>query len=165
MDRLTPLELERMQLPTAFRGFDRRAVQVALARASKELEWLLGELKDAKREGARLYEELEVHRSQERNLQDTLKLATRAAEDIRAAAHTEASSIVEAARREAEEIREQARVNAKDLRWEIERLRMERDEFLEGFRALLEQHLRRLEGNDRQPVLVNLETRVPRTAP
>lgn len=158
MDRMSPLDLERMQLPSAFRGYERKAVQVAFARAAREMEWLLNELKDAKREAAKLYEELERYRGQERQLQDTLKLAQRAADDTRAAAHKEAEAIVELARAEADSMRDRASAATKDVRWELERLRLQRDDFEHKFRALLEAHLHDLGGPQRQPVLVNVET-------
>lgn len=43
MDKLTPLELERIRIRRAFRGYDRKAVDRILQRARDEIESLIVE--------------------------------------------------------------------------------------------------------------------------
>ncbi len=149
MDRLTPLDIERMQFPKALRGYQPEAVREALARASSELEQTLRELKDARKETERMAKTIAVYRDQEDTITESLKLAQRTADETRATAHKEADLILEHARRQAEAIVAGAEKDAESARWELEKLRAEKRQFLTRTRAALNAYLEELgsEGN------------------
>jgi len=68
----------------------------------------------------------------------------KAAEEGKAAAQREADAIVAQAHRTAEEAQQQYQGKINDLRWELERTRMDRQKFVNEFRASLEGYLRGL---------------------
>lgn len=142
MERMTPIDLERTELKKSMSGYDRSQVQALLQRAAKEMSLLRGEVESLQSENAKLTRELETHRSQENTLKEALILAQRTADDTRASAHKEADLILEEARQKAGEIEQQNQSKINDLRWELERLRLEKQKFLSQFRALLEAQLR-----------------------
>jgi DivIVA domain-containing protein len=70
--------------------------------------------------------------------------ARREAEDLRSSAHREAESIVGEARRKGEELDQMYTKKINDLRWDLERLRAERQRFATDFRTTLEGFLSEL---------------------
>ena len=142
MERMMPLDLEKAQLRTTFRGYDRMQVQALLQRAAKEMATLRSELDSLKNEISKQRQELEGFRTQENTLKEALVLAQRTADETRATAHKEADVIVEQARQKASGTEAQMQSNINDLRWELEKLRLERQRFLGTYRAMLETQLR-----------------------
>ncbi|MBN9501949.1 MAG: hypothetical protein BGO01_09955 [Armatimonadetes bacterium 55-13] len=142
MERMMPIDLERAELKKSVSGYDKGQVQGLLQRAAKEMSTLRGEVESLQAENAKLQRELETHRSQEHTLKEALILAQRAADETRASAHKEADLIVNDARQKASEIEQQNQTKINDLRWELERLRLEKQKFLSQFRAMLEAQLR-----------------------
>lgn len=157
MERLRPIDLERMNLPVGWRGYRRQPVDEALTRAAREIETLLGELKEAREIADKALKEADTYRAQENLMKEALILAQKAADETRAAASREAEMIVETAKRAEAELRAQAETRISDLRWDIERLSLDRQRFEQRFRALLEDHLSGLGDRRAQPPLVNLE--------
>ena len=158
MERLMPIDLERIQLGTGWRGYDKKEVDAICLRAANEIGALLQELKEARETAATMTREVESYRAQEQTLKEALLLAQKAADETRASAHREANSIIEEARRQAGEIDQTAQARIADLRWEIERLGLERQRFESRLRTMLEEQLRLLDqGRPGQPALVNLE--------
>jgi cell division initiation protein len=158
MERVTPLEIERSQFRTSFRGYERNAVRLTLQRAAREIEWLLSELKDQKKELESVYNELERYKQQEETLQETLKLAQRASDETRNNAQREAELILADAEREANHMKQIALEDASGERWQLEKMKHERRDFERRFRALLEEYMGHLEDRA-HPALVNLESR------
>jgi cell division initiation protein len=144
MDRMMPVDLERKNFRVRFRGYDRDEVDALVQDAADEIARLRMELKRHDDEAAHMRRELEVHRSQEGTLKEALMLAQRTADETRAAAHREADLIMEEARRRSEEAFQKNETRLADLRWEVERLRLEKQRFLGNFRNLLEAQLREL---------------------
>jgi len=142
MERFTPIDLERTELKKSLNGYDRTQVQALLQRAAKEMSLLRGEVESLQTENAKLLRELETHRSQENTLKEALILAQRTADETRASASKEAALVVEEARQKAGDIEQQNQSKINDLRWELERLRLEKQKFLSQFRAMLEAQLR-----------------------
>lgn len=125
MERLLPIDLERLTLRRAFRGYDRASVDQWLAHASAEIETLLHERDEARNANERLMAELGTHRAQEATLKDALLLAQKAADDTRALAH-----------REAEQIIAQAEARIARMHEQAEGLRLETVKAAAGLRAL-----------------------------
>lgn len=134
MERLLPIDLERLTLRRALRGYERASVDQWLANASAEIETLLHERDEAREANARLQSELATHRAQESTLKDALLLATKAADETRALAHREADQIIAGAEARIARMHEQA-----------EGLRLETVKAAAGLRALADATTRTLE--------------------
>jgi cell division initiation protein len=144
MDRIMPVDLERKDFRTRFRGYDRSQVDDLMQEVADEIARLRMANKKLDEEAVAIRRELEGHRAQEGTLKEALLLAQKTADETRASAHREADLIVEEARRKAEEMHQQNETRLADLRWEIERLRLDRQRFLTNFRNMLEAQLREL---------------------
>ncbi|MBV6457062.1 MAG: hypothetical protein HONBIEJF_00168 [Fimbriimonadaceae bacterium] len=162
MDRLTPIDLERIQFRRSMRGYDRKQVEEVRQRATKEIETLLSELKEAREIAETALRHVENYRSQEDTLKEALVLAQKTADETRALAQKEAEYIREKAQSDALTTADQYQERINDLRWDLERLRLERQKFVIHFRAILQEQLQALdEGRSAQFTLVNLETLDP----
>ena len=155
MERIRPVDIERVTIPTKFRGLDKVAVKDLIGRCSKEIEQLLGELKESREESERLRAEVEGFRAQESTLKEALLLAQRTADETKANAHREADLIIEEARRKATDLQRELETKLNDVRWDLERARLEKQTFIAGFRAMLEDHMRNL--NEAEPRLAVVE--------
>ena len=144
MERIMPMDLERTKLERTFRGYDRKQVDDLLAQAAKEMETLRTELQQAQATLERQQTELESHRAQENTLKEALILAQRTADETRAGAHREADLILAEAERKARDSEKAAADQINNLRWDLERLRIEKQKFLNQFRGMLETQLRDL---------------------
>lgn len=158
MDRITPLDLERLELPVRMRGYDRSAVRGCLKQAADEIGALLTELHSARSELASVRSELERYNAQDALIKEALILAQKAADETRANAHREAELIREEASRHAAGAREAAEAQISDLRWELDRLKNEHAKTAARIRSMLQEQLIQLEAQ-RLPEtsLVNLE--------
>jgi len=145
MDRIMPIDLERPELRMKFRGYDRSQVDRLLLGAAKTLQDTLQENVYMRGELERLRSEVGVTRQQEHTLREVLVVAQRTADEIRASAHREAAVILEEGRQAAlaERMSDQQKLN--DTRWEIERLRADRNRFEQEMRELIERHKRELD--------------------
>lgn len=144
MDRLTPIELERIQLPKRLRGYDTHTVERLLNRAATDIETLTTELREVRQNAEFAARELERYKSQEENLQEALKLAQRTAEETRATAHREAELLRERAERDAMELRQKLGDEISREKWELERLRSVRRRYFRELKNLLQGHLEEL---------------------
>lgn len=142
MERIMPIDLERAELRRTFRGFDRDQVQALLQRAAKEMSALRSENDSQAAEIAKLLQEVQTFRAQENTLKEALILASKTADETRSAAHRESELIVEGARQRAAEAESQMQSRINDLRFELERMRLDKQKFLSNFRAILEAQLR-----------------------
>ena len=144
MERMTPIDLERAELRTRFRGYDKAQVEELRGKAAAEMASLLREAKTLKDENDLLRAEVEGFRRQEGTLKEALILAQRTAEETIALAHKEADRIVQDARRVAEQTARQDGDRLNDLRWDLERVRLEKQKYINDYRAMLESQLRHL---------------------
>ncbi len=142
MERMMPVDLERAELGRSFRGYDRTQVQSLLQRAAKEMGLLRTENEALKSENAKLTQDVEAFRALEHTLKEALILAQRTADETRANAHREADVIVDQAKHRANELESEMNSKINDLRWELERLRLDKQKFLNSHRAMLEAQLR-----------------------
>lgn len=94
----------------------------------------------------RLQEELSRHKASELDSAEALMEARQTLEASRLAAERERELILEAAHQHAEEIQQRAQRRAGEEGWELHRMKIERQKFVESFRSLL---LRQLEELDR----------------
>jgi cell division initiation protein len=145
MDRITPVELERIQLKKSLFGYSRGEVDALLERIVEELESLLKERASAEVEVGRLKQEIEIFRAQESTLKEAIILAQKTADETKAAAHKEAELIVQDTLQKSDKLAHDLQIKVSDLRWEVEKLRLERQKFLKSFRSLLEGYMREVE--------------------
>lgn len=142
MERLAPIDIDHANLRTTLKGYDRSQVDVLLLRVKNEMAGLLGELQQCKDEVQRQKQQIEAFVAQENTLKETLLVAQRTADELRANAHREADAVVAQAHRTAEDTQRQYQAKINDLRWELEKLRMDRQKFASEFRTTLEGYLR-----------------------
>jgi len=144
MDRIMPIDLDRTKLRKRFRGYETEEVDEILKVCARTIEALLSDVQTLKFESDRLKFEIEAKTAQEDLLRETLMLAQKSADETRAAARAHADAILAEARQLALAEHTEAHQKAGELRWEIERLKIDRQRFTEDFRAILEGHLRGL---------------------
>ncbi|MCL6451873.1 MAG: DivIVA domain-containing protein [Acetobacteraceae bacterium] len=117
---LTPLDIHNREFRRSFRGYDPDEVDDFLDQVVKEFESLLAESAQLKERAEDLEEELGRYRAMEATLRDSLVLATRTAEEVKAAAQKEAEALLEEARARVRQLEEEAahRVRAMEQRQE-----------------------------------------------
>ncbi|HWD37430.1 MAG TPA: DivIVA domain-containing protein [Fimbriimonas sp.] len=146
MDRVMPIDLENAKLGKVLRGYDPAEVDRLLAAAAAALERELTEKACLKETIDHLRSELEMFKREEKFVQEALVTAQKTADEIRAAAQKHADLIVEEARQLANTERTAAQQRVTEFRWELEKLRQDRQRFIEDFRLLLERAQRELAG-------------------
>jgi len=156
-EHLTPVELETVQLPVSFRGYQKEAVDTLVRRVAADVTELLRENKAISFERDRLVAELERYRSQEVALRDALVAAEQSAKAVRENAEKEAALIREKAEVEARENRRAVAEAVRIQRWEAERLRTENRNIHAGLRAFLTEHLDRLDASASPASMVGSE--------
>lgn len=126
MDRIMPIELDRVRLKRRLRGYDLEEVDELVKVCARTIESLQIENVSLREENARQKSELNRVAAQEGVLRDTLTMAQKAADETRAAAQKHADLIIEEARQGALAERVSAQRSLSEMRWELERLRQER---------------------------------------
>jgi cell division initiation protein len=144
MDRIYPIDLERAQLRKSFRGYARKEVDALLKGASESMQLTLQENERLKHEVEHLKVEVDRIRQVESTIKDTLVLAQKSAEDVRHATQRQADAMLEEARQAGLQERSSAQKELGELRWEIEKLRIDRNRFTEEFRSMLERYEREI---------------------
>lgn len=150
MERLNPVDLENAQLPTVRKGYETGAVDALLHKAAQEIETLRRELQDMKTECYEGAKELKRLKDQESLLSETLVLAQKTAEDLKANAKKEADLIIEEARQRARDIVREGEERSQKAFWDLERLEQQKTSFENRFREVLEEHLKQLRREDDQ---------------
>ncbi|MCB8932420.1 MAG: DivIVA domain-containing protein [Fimbriimonadaceae bacterium] len=145
MERILPIDLERLEIRRALRGYDRPTVDEWLQKAALEIETLIKEIQASRELCERQRSELEVHRAQEDTLREALLLAQKTADETRAAAHREAEQILDRARLDAGEAHRAAMGRLERVRDEIARTRSEGARLAGALRALAESTARSLD--------------------
>lgn len=131
---LTPLDAEKLEFQSGFRGYDRNQVEQFRALVVQTLELHIRDAAELKRRIEELERSIAGFRENEELLRSSMMLAQKTGEDV-----------VAGARREAELIKAEAHADCQEIRNELTRLRAEREEFEYSFHGLLTGFLRRLE--------------------
>ena len=92
--KVTPLDLKQQRFQTAMRGYDRGEVNAFLVEAAEDYENALRENERLRHELAKSEAVLNEHRSQEKNLRNTLLTAQKLADEITENAQLEGGRIV-----------------------------------------------------------------------
>lgn len=141
---ITPLEIQKKAFPRRLRGFDVQEVGQFLEALGEDLEELYRRLDELERENVRLREEVARHRETEATLKETLLMAQRSAEGVRAGAEKDAERLLSDANRQAERLMQQALERSAEIEKKIRDLRVERKNFhlkLQGMIDLFQQVL------------------------
>ncbi len=141
---ITPLEIRKRTFPIRFRGLDRNEVAQYLELVGDDLEELMRMLDELERENSRLKEEVAHHRQTEAVLKETLLMAQRNAEALRADSEREADRILAEANRQGERLVQQSLEKAAEKEKRIRELRVERKNFhlkLQGMLDMFQQVL------------------------
>ena len=141
---ISPLEIRKRQFARRFRGFDRAEVSQFLEALAEDLEEVFRNLDELERENARLKGENDRHRETESTLKQTLVMAQKSAEGVRAGAEKDADRVVAEAESRAERLLHQTMDRAAEVETKIRELRMERKNFhvkLQGMIDLFQQVL------------------------
>jgi cell division initiation protein len=135
--KVTPLDLRQQRFKTVMRGYDRGEVNAFLAEAADDYETAL-------RENDRLHQELGKseaalgeHRSQEKNLRNTLMSAQKLADEITENAQVEAGRIVRDAEGRADLLLQKCQLRVEEVQREIDGLRLKRRDVETGIESLI----------------------------
>ena len=135
--KVTPLDLRQQKFKTVMRGYDRGEVSAFLLEAADDYEGAIRENDKLRQEVAKLDAVLGEHRSQERNLKNTLMTAQKLADEIKDHANQEAALIVREAEGRCDLLLQKAQGRLEDIQREIDGLRMKRREAETSIESLM----------------------------
>ena len=141
---ISPLEVRKREFSRQLRGYDREEVRQFLEALAEDLEELFRSLDELEREGVRLAEENNRHRETEATLKETLVMAQRSAESLRAASEQDAERILREAEHKGDAVVRQAMERIAEMERKIRDLRVERKNFhlkLQGMIDMFQQVL------------------------
>jgi cell division initiation protein len=124
--KVTPLDLRQQRFQTAMRGYDRGEVNAFLAEAAEDYENALRENERLRQELSKSEAVLDEHRSQERNLRNTLLSAQKLADEIKDNAQQEAGRILRDAEGRSELLLQKSQSRVEEVQREIDGLRLKR---------------------------------------
>jgi cell division initiation protein len=124
--KVTPLDLRQQRFQTAMRGYDRGEVNAFLAEAAEDYENALRENERLRQELSKSEAVLDEHRSQERNLRNTLLSAQKLADEIKDNAQQEAGRILRDAEGRSELLLQKSQARVEEVQREIDGLRLKR---------------------------------------
>ena len=123
---VSPLDLRQQRFRKAFRGFDPVEVASFLAAVADDYEQALRETDRLKHDLMRMEAVLAEHREHEKNLQNTLLMAHKLSDDIKANAELEGRRIVREAESRSELLLERTQARLEDIQREIDGLKLKR---------------------------------------
>ena len=136
---LTPLDIRKQEFRKSLRGYDTLGVDDFRSRVADALERAIRDRQVLEERLAALTEQLRVFRERERAMNEALVAAQQLRQDTRASAEREGQAIV----REAE-------LQAGAVRAKMAETERAFQQYVGGFRALLERHLAELRALDGQ---------------
>ncbi len=136
--KITPLDIRKQSFKKSFRGIDPEEVQAFLEMIAEEFERLNRENLEFKGRERTLESEVQRYRDLEETLQQTLRTAQRAADNVHENAKKEARLIVKEADIRGNHAIEKARNHVQMIRNEIVELKNQRDQFASRLQALIQ---------------------------
>ncbi|MEI6530342.1 MAG: DivIVA domain-containing protein [bacterium] len=137
--KLTPLDIARRDFGLALRGYHRGEVDEFLANVQEEFERIYKENNSLKEEVVTLSRQVEQYHTMEDLLKNSILLAQKVAEDIRANAQKEAELVLGQARADRQKNMEEANRELEQIRSLSLRIRIEMQSFLQLYQDLLTQ--------------------------
>lgn len=159
-------------LRRVFRGYDTAQVDRLVSGLYSQLEARLHEIEELRLRCEALSDESAELRGREERLkrdelavQNALIGAHRQAEEVLSQARAEAETLLQVAREAAARHQEDLRGRIADLNWQLERLSLQKQQFVKDFRLLLETHLAQLSETDESYEPKAIRADVPLTEP
>jgi len=138
MSRLTPLEIQKHEFSSKWKGLDPVEVESFLSIVAEEMEEVARRNADLETRVRHLQEENAEHRERERILRETLVTAQRASEDVRAAAQKQAELIVQEAQDSGERLTHHALQRSAEIEKAIHELKIQRANFRLQLQKMIE---------------------------
>ena len=123
---VTPLDLRQQRFQSVMRGYDRGDVTAFLSEAADDYENAVKDNERLRQELARSEAVLNEHRTQEKNLRNTLMTAQKLADEIKDNAQQEASRILRDAEGRAELLLQKSQHRLEEVQREIDGMRLKR---------------------------------------
>jgi len=147
---LTPLDVRQQEFRRRLRGYETAGVEDFRLRVADELERVLRERSVLEERLDALSEQLRVFRERERAMNEALVAAQQLRQETRAAAEREAQVIVREAEAEAKRLIDEAKNAEGVVQVRMAEAERQFQEYMGGFRALLERQLAELRALDGQ---------------
>ena len=148
MTDLTPIEIERQEFKTVWRGYDPTEVRAFLGQIATQLTSLI-------REQERVAEKLEVNAQRleqvedyEARLRDALLAASQLGEQTKDEAQREAELLIKEAELRADQLLQNGRQAQRSLVNETQALKRQRERLSIELRSVVESHLRMLDNQE-----------------
>ncbi|MCR4398660.1 MAG: DivIVA domain-containing protein [Firmicutes bacterium] len=142
---LSPLDIHNKEFRRSFRGYSEAEVDEFLDQVVRDFETLLKENSEMKARIEDLEEKVAHFKVLEETLNNTLVVAQRTAEDVKASAHREAEVMIREAGAEANRIVEEGRAKARLVEEQYHALKHEMETFRARMKALLQSYLEMLD--------------------
>ena len=148
MIKLTPIEIERHDFKTVWRGYDPDEVRAFLAQIAQQLTALVREQEKAEETLALKAQRLAQVEDYESKLRDALLAASTLAEQTREEARREAELTIREAEVRADQILRDGRQALQSIMSETQTLKRQRERLNVELRSVVESHLRMLENQE-----------------
>ncbi len=147
---LTPVELRDFEFGRKMRGYDPEEVDSLIEAAAESLEGLIKEKSGLQQELSALKEKLSTYENIEQSLKEALVNAQEAARQQQEAAEQEIKLKLERAELERRERLSRSQLEQEQLNRQVAELKQLKSAYLAEMRALIETHLRLLEGHQQE---------------
>jgi DivIVA domain-containing protein len=147
---LTPLDIRKQEFRKTLRGYDTNGVEDFRVRVADALERGIRERQVLEERLSALTEQLRVFREREKAMNEALVAAQQLRQETRAAAEREAQVIVREAEAEAKRLVDEANTAQNAVQIRLAETERQFQQYVGGFRALLERQLAELRALDGQ---------------
>ena len=147
---LTPLDIRKQEFRKTLRGYDTAGVEDFQARVADALERAIRDRQVLEERLSALTEQLRVFRDREKAMNEALVAAQQLRQDTRAAAEREGQVIVREAQAEAKRVLDEVQSAESAVQARMAETQRQFQQYVGGFRALLERHLAELRALDGQ---------------
>lgn len=145
---LTPLDVRKQEFHKTLRGYDTAGVEDFRMRVADALERAIRERQVLEERVGALTEHLRVFREREKAMNEALVAAQQLRQDTRAAAEREGQVIVREAQAEAKRVIDEAKTAESAVQARLAETERQFQQYVGGFRALLERQLAELRALD-----------------
>jgi len=145
---LTPLDVRKQEFRKSLRGYDTLGVDDFRARVADALERAVRERQVLEERVSALTEQLRVFREREKAMNEALVAAQQLRQDSRAAAEREGQVILREAEANAKRLLDEAKAAESAVKVRMAETERQFQQYVGGFRALLERQLAELRALD-----------------
>jgi cell division initiation protein len=161
--KFSPMSIKRQEFSKSVRGFDKDEVQAFLDKLADELESVLSENEQLKKDLDAATIKLNDFRKIEKNLQSTLLKAQESSTKSIESTRKQSNLIIKEAEIKASQILEKARENANEIRNAVINLREEKDLIVAKLKSIISSQAHLLEmkvetAGDEKPIVKKIES-------